>query len=89
MHLDVSNVQRAKNISLKIQHLDSILKKHYISLLDSHPNMAHPKLLCLARSSIIRTCISFKSNAANSTTHFKKKTWNGLFALLGYLNNLE
>ncbi len=60
LYLAVPNTDRAKNISIKIQNLDSQLKKHYISLLLYHPKMSHLKLLKLSKLSVIRQNISVK-----------------------------
>ncbi len=60
LYLAMPNICRAKSISIKIQHLDSQLKKHYISLLVRYPKMSHPKLLKLAKSSMIRQNVSVK-----------------------------
>lgn len=60
LYLAVPNVKRATDMAVKIQDLDSHLKKHYISLLSKYPKMSHLRRLRLARSSMIRQNVSVK-----------------------------
>lgn len=60
LFLAVSNIKRTKSIAIKIQGMEPELKKQYLMLLTGHPKMSHPKLLKLARGSLVKQNISLR-----------------------------